>query len=146
MQELTTLFTDQRRVRFSSIAGIEREDLPLACDVWRADIYNSSWAERDSMKLATQLVRYICNPDPNLVLLREVENNCQLGRDEVKRALTSMRMYGAIDTFSLDRDDVRVYLNLTPLQRLNVLETKRRLRELQGSSGSTHTSRAGLPV
>jgi len=50
----------------------------------------------------------------------------------VKKALNSMRMYGAVDSFTLDRDDVRVYLNLTPLQRLRVLETKRRLLELQG--------------
>jgi hypothetical protein len=130
--EIPTTGAEKRRVRFSSIEGIGRADLPLACDVWRADVYNSPWAERDSMKLATQLVRYICNPDPNMVLLREVEHQCQLGRDEVKKALNSMRMYGAVDSFTLDRDDVRVYLNLTPLQRLRVLETKRRLLELQG--------------
>lgn len=125
---------EQRRVRFSSIDGIERDDLPLACEIWREDIFKSPWADREAMKLATLFVRYIANPDPSLVVLREIESQCQLTREEVMRSFTIMRSYGAIDSFTFQRDDVRVYLHLSLLQRLRVLETRSRFRQLRGVS------------
>lgn len=126
---------EQRRVRFSSIDGIERDDLPLACEIWREDIFASSWADREAMKLATLFVRYIANPDPSLVVLREIESQCQLTREEVVRSFTIMRSYGAIDSFTFQRDDVRVYLHLSLLQRLRVLEARSRFRQLRSTSG-----------
>lgn len=133
---------EQRRVRFSSIDGIERDDIPLACEVWREDIVNSPWADREAMKLATLFVRYIANPDPSLVVLREIESQCQLTREEVMRSFTIMRSYGVIDSFSFQRDDVRVYLHLSLLQRLRVLEARSRFRQLRGVSSGKRLSPA----
>ncbi|HRD77189.1 MAG TPA: hypothetical protein PK264_14870 [Hyphomicrobiaceae bacterium] len=126
---------EKRRVRFTSIQGLERGDLPLACEVWCDDLYRSPWAERDTMKLATLFVRYICNPNPTAVLMQQIERQCQLARPELVRVLALMKSYGAVDSFMIERDDLRLYLNLTRLQRLRVLEVKHRLAELQSSSG-----------
>ncbi|MFM9941475.1 MAG: hypothetical protein ACKVP7_18475 [Hyphomicrobiaceae bacterium] len=136
---------EQRRVRFSSIEGIERDDLPLACEVWREDIFRSPWADREAMKVATLFVRYIANPDPKLTVLREIESQCQLTREEVVRSFTIMRAYGAIDAFEFQRDDVRVYLHLSLLQRLRVLEARTRMRQLRGNTTSSLRKTPSVP-
>ncbi len=127
---------EQRRVRFTSIEGIERDDIPLACEIWREDIVRSPWADGEAMKLATLFVRYVANPDPALTVLDEIERQCQLTRDEVIRSFTMMRAYGAIDAFEFLQDDVRVYLHLSLMQRLRVLEARAGLRQLRGATSS----------
>jgi hypothetical protein len=122
---------DARRVRFASIDGLDRADLPLACDVWRDDLFRAPWVERDVMRLAILFTRYICRPDPSMILLRELERTCQLSRADVSRVLTIMVGFGAVDSFALDRDDVRAFLHLSMLQRLRVLEAKQRFQELR---------------
>ena len=126
---------EKRRVRFTSIQGLDRDDLALACEIWCDDLFRAPWVDRDSMKLATLFVRYIGNPNPTTVLMHQIERQCQLARGELGRVLTVMRSYGAIDNFMIERDDVRVNLCLTRLQRLRVLEVKRRLADLASSSG-----------
>lgn len=121
----------RRRVRFACIDGLTRADLPLACEVWRDDLFRAPWADRETMKLAIQLTRYICDPDPAALSLREVERQCHMSRDDVIKTLRSMRNYGAAISYFVDRAEFRVLLELTLLQRLRVLEAKRRFRVLQ---------------
>ena len=125
-----TRMVENRRVRFSSIEGIERADLPWACEVWREDVFRAPWAERNDMKLAMLFTRYIVRPDPQMVLLHEIEQLCQLRRDESLRALSVLQAFGAVDSYTLDGDDLRIYLNLTMSQRLRVLEMKNRFHLL----------------
>ena len=117
---------EQRKVRFSSIEGIDREDLPLACEVWLDDLYHASWVTREAMKLGNQLMRYMCRPDPSTLSLREIESQYQLNHEEVRKALSLMRTFGVAENFFCDRTDLKVALNLTVLQRLRVLEAKHR--------------------
>jgi hypothetical protein len=42
---------DQRRVRFASVDGIAREDLPLAYEVWLDEFIRAPWMTREAMKL-----------------------------------------------------------------------------------------------
>jgi hypothetical protein len=122
---------EQRRIRFASIDGITREDIPLACEIWAGDIFQAHWVERPIMKLAVQFTRYICNPSPDGAVLHEIETNYQLTRADVARALQQMQTYGVVENYSVD-DDVRVALHLTLTQRLRVLEARSRFDALIG--------------
>jgi hypothetical protein len=121
----------QRRIRFGCIDGIGRDDIPLACEVWMDDLMRSPWADRDTMKLAMHLMRYISDPNSVSVLVQEVESLCQLGREDVTKALVAMRNFGVATSYSVSRSEVRATLNLSMLQRLRVLELRRRMKELQ---------------
>jgi hypothetical protein len=48
---------DQRKVRFAAFDGLDRADLPLANEIWLADLYAASWASKEAMKLGCHLVR-----------------------------------------------------------------------------------------
>ena len=125
---------EQRRVRFLSIAGISREDLPLACEVWISDLCSAPWVSREAMKLGCHMVRYICKPDPAVMNMRDIENQCQISHEDVRKALSLMRTFGAADNFYCDRTDLRVALNLTFFQRLRVLEAKHRFGMMANSN------------
>jgi hypothetical protein len=122
--------SDQRRVRFASIEGLAGEDLPLAREIWLDDLFHSLWVSREAMKLAAHFVRYMADLEPSHLNMREIERELQLVRDDIQRALILLRTFGAIDAFSLDKDDLKVALNLTLLQRLRVFESGRKLIEL----------------
>jgi hypothetical protein len=55
---LLSMSTENRRIRFATIDALNREDLPLAAEVWREDLRSEIWATRDMLRLATLLVRY----------------------------------------------------------------------------------------
>ena len=128
---------DQRRLRFSDIVGLERHDLPLACEVWLEDIYRAPWISREAMKLSAYFVRYMNRPDANALTLREIESQCQLSPDDVRKALVLMRSFGAVEAFVIDRNDIRVGLCLSYLQRLRALEAKHRFAQLPASGKTT---------
>lgn len=118
---------ENRRARFTSIDGIERDDLPLAYEIWVDDHFQSPWANRESMKFAQHLVRYMASPKSFNLSLGELESIVQLNPEEVRKTLAVMQSFGAIDSYTLDRlAGVTVYLNLSFHQRLRVLESKRR--------------------
>ena len=123
---------DQRRLRFSDITGLERRDLPLACEIWLDDLYRATWITREAMKLATYFVRYIGRPDANALTVREIETQCQLSAEDLRKALVLMRSFNAVEGFLIDRNDIRVGLKLSHLQRLRTLEAKHRFAELLG--------------
>ena len=126
---------DQRRLRFSDIAGLERHDLPLACEVWLEDIYRAPWISREAMKLSAYFVRYMNRPDANALTLREIESQCQLSADDLRKALVLMRSFGAVEAFVIDRNDIRVGLTLSYHQRLRALEAKHRFAQLPAGPG-----------
>ena len=129
---------DQRRLRFSDITSLERRDLPLACEIWLEDLYRAPWITREGMKLATYFVRYMSRPDANALSVREIETQCQLSAEDLRKTLVLMRSYNAVEGFVIDRNDIRVGLKLSYLQRLRTLETKHRFAELLGRpSGSS---------
>ena len=134
---------DQRRVRFASIEGLTREDLPLAGEIWLDELYRAPWLSREIMKLGAHFVRYMANPNPVALVLKEIERHHQLLREDVARALALMVTFNAVDAFTIEKDTVKVALNLTLLQRLRVLETKSRLAGLQAASVALP---AALPV
>lgn len=118
---------DKRRARFSSIEGIERDDLPLAFEVWLEDQYHAPWATRESMKLAQHLVRYMAASSTYNLSLGELESLVQLNPEETRKTLAIMQSFGAVDAYTIDRlAGVNVQINLTFHQRLRVLEAKRR--------------------
>lgn len=135
--------SELRRVRFASIEGLGREDLPLACEIWLDDLFRAPWVTRDAMKLGAYFVRYMADPDPQSMTLSEIERECHLIRDDIHRALKLMQSFTAADAFAIDTDDLRVALNLTILQRVRVLETRWRLNEL---STAPAFEPAALPV
>ena len=126
--------TENRRIRFATIDGLNREDLPLAAEVWREDLRSEVWATRDMLRLATLLVRYMADARPEHATLSYIERTCQLDRPQIQEALRLMRNYGAVEAFSLDGEVLRVALNLSLLQRLRVLKCRREFLELIGDA------------
>ncbi len=135
---------DLRRIRFATIDGLRRSDLTLACDIWAEDVYRAPWGSRDTMKLAAFLVRYITEgTGPGLATLGSVELRTQLGRDEVKQALKILHLYRAVEAYSIEKNELRVALRLSEVQRALVLEAAERLETLMarrsGSGGVRET-------
>jgi hypothetical protein len=129
---------EQRKIRFACIDGIARNDLPLANEIWLQDVYRAPWASREMMKLAALFVRYMSNAEALNVSLGEIEIACQISPDEVRKTLNGMKGFGAIDTFVCDRQQIQCALNLTLLQRIQVLETRHRYGMLAGGTPVWH--------
>lgn len=125
---------DNRRVRFSTIDGLRRRDLVIAGEVWLNDIFNCCWATREAMKLATHLVRYMAAPDAAALTVSAIEGKIQLGVEEIKFALRLMQMYGSVEAFAVERDEIRVALHISSLQRLRVIEVSNKLELLSGAT------------
>jgi hypothetical protein len=121
---------EMRKVRFQSIEGIDRADLPLAYEVWLEEVYKATWATRETMKLAAYLVRYMVKPEHVPMTPADIETTCQLNAEEARKMLTSMRGFGVIDSYVYDRKQILIELNLSFSQRLRVLEIKHRFGHL----------------
>ncbi|MGI9524053.1 MAG: hypothetical protein ACR2PG_20660 [Hyphomicrobiaceae bacterium] len=122
---------EQRYLRFASIAGIERRDLPIAAEVWLEDVSKSCWADREIIKLSTHFVRYIRHPAPEVLSSGHINRACNLEKDQVIETLRLMVIFGAAEGYDCDGDPMRVSLQLSYLQRLRVLEVKHRFAEFQ---------------
>lgn len=129
--------SEQRRVFFTSIEGLDRADLPLCCEVWLDAAVRGPWASKELMRLAALFVRYIMNPAATPVSIRDIEAQYQITREEVNRGLRLLQAFLAINSFTIERDDIRVALNLSLLQRLRVLEAKQQLAALMPEVAST---------
>ena len=121
---------DKRRLRFSSIEGIAREDLPVAGEVWLDDMSKSIWVDRPTLKLANQFIQYMQTSDTALLTFRVIEGNCGLDPKALRGVLRDMQLYGVIRDFHFSPEGVRAALELTFLQRLRVLEVRARFPQL----------------
>lgn len=115
---------EKRRVRFATIEGIDRKDLPLAAEVWLEDVRIQPWMSSEALKLAALFARYMSNPNPEWLELRYINRDYQLDKREIMQALRLMQIYGFMEAFSLEDQVVRVSLNLSLLHRLRVLEAR----------------------
>ncbi len=122
--------SEHRRLRFSDIQGIERSDLPFACDIWLEELFRATWATREVMKLGAYFVRYMSKPDANALGIREVEAQIQMPAEELRKTLVLMRNFNAVEGFLIERNDIRVGLKLSHMQRLRVLEARSRFAAL----------------
>ena len=113
---------ENRRVRFGNLAQVEMCEIELACDIWLTDLVKAPWVSNQAMKLAAHMVGYIRASNPANLQVREMETSLQLTRDEINRALGLMRLFGALTAFSVDKDDVRATLYLSPLQNFRRIE------------------------
>ena len=124
------MFDERRHIRFASIAGIDCKELPIAAEVWLESIGQSSWADRDILKLANACVKYMRAPLPFTVAFRAIEQVTGLDRGKVENNFRLMAVYGAVETYDCSGEALRASLHLTYLQRLRVLEIRRRFCEL----------------
>lgn len=121
---------EARRVRFESIEGLQRRDLGIAGEVWLKDICEAKWSTRETMKLAAHLVRYMASGDLRQIAISRIEHQVQLSKEEINQTLRLLRLYRAIEAYSIEGEELRAALHLTTLQRLRVLETRHRLEYL----------------
>ena len=121
---------DNRRVRFTNVEKLGRIELDLACDIWLRDLSAAAWASREAMKLGAHFMNYVRAANPANLALREMETILQLNREELNRALNLMKLFGVLSSFTVDKDDVRANLTLSPLQLLRMLEAKMRFMSL----------------
>jgi hypothetical protein len=122
---------DQRRVRFATLGTMTRDDLPICVDIWLEDALKAPWATRETMKLAGVMANYILRPSRDVLGLRAIEDQHQLHKDYIRRALGLMSLFGAIEAFSLADDELRVAMRLSRLQTLRALEVKAKLAVLE---------------
>jgi hypothetical protein len=121
---------ERRHIRFASINGIDRKELPIAAEVWIESINKSSWADREILKLANICARYMRDPQPLSVAIRVIEQSAGLDRGKIDNNLRLMVLYGAVETYDCGGENLRASLYLTYTQRLRVLEIRRRFCEL----------------
>ena len=82
------------------------------------------------MKLGAHLASYIRAASTTSLLFRELETVIQVTRDQVQRAMGMMRLFGYVQAFSIEREEMKVAMRLSSLQRLRVLEVKAQTRVL----------------
>ena len=121
---------EKRRIRFGTIEGLDRSDLPLAAEVWLDELKSQRWITCEIIRLGTLFVRYMADPKPELARLDAIERITQLDTSAIDECLRLMQLYGAVMAYSLEDGEVRVAMNLSLLQRLRVLESQARLGEL----------------
>jgi hypothetical protein len=127
---------ENRILRFESIEGIAREDLPIALEIWTNDVASSSWVTREILKLANRFSIYISNPNPAVLSFSALEGEAGLDRAVLNESLRTLKMFGAVQAYEIDNYRFRAWLHLTYLQRLKVLEARARFAELTLSSFS----------
>ena len=125
---------EKRRVRFSSIQGMTRDDLPLAAEVWQSDIIGQIWTSREVLKLSVLLAKYMREADEQIVSASNIERVCSMDVAQTRDTLRQMQMFGAVEAFSFKDSYLHASLCLTLLQRIRVLELRERLIELGGST------------
>lgn len=124
--------SDNRRyIRFASISGIDRGELPIAAEVWLETVAQSCWADRSILKLSTLFMKYMRSPDPAMCRFGYIGQVVGLDKRGLDASMRLMTAYGAVETYDCGGDALRASLNLSYLQRLRVLEIARRFRELQ---------------
>ncbi len=121
---------DARRVRFETIEGLQRRDLGIASEIWLRDVCDAKWASREASRLAAHFVRYMSSPDAKQLAMSRIEHQVQLTREEILAALRLLRIYRAVELYSVEGDELRVALHLSTLQRLQTLEARHRLEFL----------------
>ncbi len=121
---------ENRHLRFADVSGLQRDDLPIAAEIWLEDLVRQAWMTRDIAKLSIHFKRYLERPDSRMMELHQIENECHLERERIVDALRQMYAYGAVSGYAIEGNVVRVSLLLTLLQRLRVLETRKRWTEL----------------
>lgn len=126
---------NRRYIRFASISGIDREELPIAAEVWLESIAQSCWADRNILKLATLFMKYLREPNPALVAFSYIGQAVGVDGRSLDSSLRLMTSYGAVETYDCSGAALRASLNLSYLQRLRVLEIARRFSELQSNRG-----------
>lgn len=122
---------DQRYVRFATLGRVDKDDVRLAADIWLDDALNAPWASKETMKLAGILCRYMMSPNAERLNLKAMEDLYQLNADAARRALVLFSLYGMIEAYSTDGNELRAALRLSPLQTLRVLKTKYELKTLE---------------
>lgn len=125
----------QRHARFGSIEGLRPQHLPLAGEIWLDEVGKASWTTREAIKLAGYIVRYMAKPESAPMSMAAIEGQLQLSPEQTKVTLKLMLMFGAFESLSVIKDDVRCALNLTLLQKLRVLETYQRLEAALAALG-----------
>ncbi len=121
---------ENRRIRFASIEGLQRSDLPIAVEIWLEELCQQFWATRDMVKLATLFKRHMQDPDPERLNLSYIDRYCQLERKQVNDSLRLMYTYGVVESFSLEDEQLRASLSLSLLQRLRTLELSERFKKI----------------
>jgi hypothetical protein len=124
---------ENRRVRFANVEKLDRVELGFACEIWLDDLVGAPWASREAMKLGAHLMNYIRGANPANLQLREMEMVLQLTREELNRAFNLLKLFGALTAYTVDKDDVRASLVLSPMQVLQMLELRARFMALAGS-------------
>lgn len=124
---------EQRRVRFASIAGISREDLPLAAEIWYEDIIRQIWSSRDVIKVALVLTRYMSAPRDELLSVGYIERSFNLDVQQTLDTMRQLQMFGAVEAFSINDNVLHASLCLSLVQRVKTMEMRARIIELSGA-------------
>jgi len=127
--------SENRHLRFADIDGLTLADLPVAAEIWLADLCTQPWASREIVKLANHFKRYLDKPQARMMALAQIETDCHCDKQNIVEALRQMYAYGTITGYAVENNIIRVSINLTLLQRLRVLETCKRWAELRAFSG-----------
>ncbi len=122
---------ENRHLRFADIDGLGRHDLAIAAEVWLDDLSCQNWVTRDIIKLGNHFKRYLDRPDPQMMTLGQVERDCNTEKAQIVDALRQMYAYGVVSGYAIEHNIIRVSLNLTLMQRLRVLEIRKRWSELR---------------
>lgn len=124
--------TENRRVRFSNLGEVGKGEIIAASELWLEDLIRAPWATREAMKLAAHLVNYMLSANRAILHVREMETMLQLNREEINRALGLLRLFRAISSFSVEKDEVCASLYLSTAQMIRLIEMKKRQLALLG--------------
>lgn len=138
--------SDKRCIRFASLGELSVDDLELAVDVWLDDALKAPWASKESMKLAGVLCRYMLDPAGDCLNMKSIEDQYQLNSDSARRALVLFALYGMIDAYTTEKNELRAALRLSRLQMFRVVQIKREMNRMDQGLGIPRADISWSPV
>lgn len=133
---------ENRRIRFNDTEGLRVSDLNLAAEVWLEDICASRWSTSEVQKVAAILVGWLKDHQLAEAEARAIEDKYRLTREEVQRSFNLLRMFGCLESFTLDREGARAAARLTTMQKVRIVETREKFRELLARSAESDEAAA----
>lgn len=121
---------ENRRIRFNNVEGLSVSDLELAAEIWLADICSSRWSTSEVQKIAAILVGWLRDHQLAEAEACAIEDKYRLTREEVQRSFNLLKLFGCLDSFTLDRNGARAAARLTTMQKIRILETREMYRDL----------------
>lgn len=120
--------------RFANFVASSRQELRDMTDVWLSDVCAAAWVSKEAQKLAGVVAEYLLAEKPTAVYARDFESKYNITSEEVNRGLKLLRLFAALEEFTMEKGRLTVAARVTLTQRVRLLELQARHRDMTAAT------------